>query len=134
MFLGSKNILEYILFKLSYCHTNRQRTVNMADSAKLLGSRVRELRKQKGLTQEQLGESSNIGAQYISLVEREGANVTLALAENIANGLQVELKDLFDFDHKANDEQLRTTLKNMIDSAEGEKLQQLHRIIKAVLI
>jgi len=106
----------------------------MADSAKLLGSRVRELRKQKGLTQEQLGESSNIGAQYISLVEREGANVTLALAENIANGLQVELKDLFDFDHKANDEQLRTTLKNMIDSAEGEKLQQLHRIIKAVLI
>jgi len=106
----------------------------MADSAKLLGSRIRELRKQKGLTQEQLGESSNIGAQYVSLVEREGANVTLALAENIANGLQVELKDLFDFEHKADDELLRTDLKAMIDSAEGERLQQLHRVIKAVLI
>lgn len=106
----------------------------MANSAKLLGSRIRELRKQKGLTQEQLGESSNIGAQYISLVEREGANVTLALAENIANGLQVELKALFDFDHKADDEQLRTDLKAMIDSAKGEKLQQLHRIVKTLLV
>jgi len=106
----------------------------MADSTKLLGSRIRELRKQKGLTQEQLGESSNIGAQCISLVEREGANVTLALAENIANGLQVDLKDLFDFDHKADDEQLRSNLKAMIDSAEGEKLQQLHRVVKDLLV
>jgi len=106
----------------------------MADSTKLLGLRIRELRKQKGLTQEQLGESSNVGAKYISQVEREGANVTLSLAENIATGLQVELKDLFDFDHKTNDERLRTNLKAVIDSAEGEKLQQLHRIIKAVMI
>ena len=106
----------------------------MADSTKLLGLRIRELRKQKGFTQEQLGEFSNVGAKYISQVEREGANVTLSLAESIATGLQVELKDLFDFDHKANDERLRTNLKAAIDSAEGEKLQQIHRIIKAVMV
>jgi len=127
-------LIQQVFIRKIHCHTSPQRTVIMADSTKLLGLRIRELRKQKGLTQEQLGESSNVGAKYISQVEREGANVTLSLAENIATGLQVELKDLFDFDHKTNDERLRTNLKAVIDSAEGEKLQQLHRIIKAVMI
>jgi len=106
----------------------------MADSTKLIGQRIKEIRKQKGLTQEQLGESSSVGAKYISQVEREGANLTLTLAENIASGLQVDLKDLFDFDHKADEKQLKADLKAMIESADEKQLQTLHRIIRAALV
>jgi len=60
--------------------------------------------------------------------------LTLTLAENIANGLQVNLKDLFDFDHKAEEKQLKADLKIMIESANGEHLQLLHRIIRSTLI
>jgi len=106
----------------------------MADTSKQLGQRIRELRKQKGLTQEQLGDSSGVGSKYISQVERTGANVTLGLAENIAGGLEVDLKDLFDFDHQAEDAKLRKELVGLVESADGEKLQTLHRVIKAVLV
>ncbi len=106
----------------------------MADTSEQLGKRIRELRKQKGLTQEQLGESSGVGSKYISQVERTGANVTLGLADNIAGGLEVELKDLFDFDHKAEDAKLRSELISLVESADGEKLQTLHRVIRAILI
>ncbi len=106
----------------------------MAKSSKQLGQRIRELRKQKGLTQEQLGESSGVGAKYISQVERTGANVTLSLAESIAGGLGVDLKDLFDFNHQVEDVKLRDELISMLESAEGEKLQTLHRVIRAILV
>lgn len=105
----------------------------MADSAQLIGKRIREIRKQKGMTQEQLGETANVGAKYISQVEREGANLTLAVAENIANGLKVDLKDLFNFDHHASDRQLKTELKELIDQAEGDELRTLYRMARAVL-
>lgn len=105
----------------------------MADSAKLIGKRIREIRKQKGMTQEQLGESANVGAKYISQVEREGANLTLAVAESIASGLEVDLKDLFDFDHNASDKQLKTELKALIDKTEGDELRTLYRMTRAVL-
>jgi transcriptional regulator with XRE-family HTH domain len=106
----------------------------MAKSSKQLGQRIRELRKQKGLTQEQLGDYSGVGAKYISQVERTGANVTLSLAESIAGGLGVDLKDLFDFNHNVEDIELRGELISMLESAEGEKLQTLHRVIRAILI
>lgn len=106
----------------------------MADTSKQLGQRIRELRKLKGLTQEQLGDSSGVGSKYISQVERTGANVTLALAENIAAGLHVDLKDLFDFDHKAEEKKLRDELTAMIQEADGEQLQTLHRVIRAILV
>lgn len=105
----------------------------MSDSAKQLGQRIRELRKQKKLTQEQLGEASNVGGKYISQVEREGANLTLTVAENIANGLGVDLQILFDFGHHTTDKQLKDELKAIIDKTEGDNLRAIHRMIRAIL-
>ena len=64
---------------------------------KVLGKRIAELRKAKGLTQEQLAEKSGYSVEFVSLVERGVNAPAVAGFEKIAKVLGVEVKDLFDF-------------------------------------
>jgi transcriptional regulator with XRE-family HTH domain len=65
--------------------------------AKALGKRVAELRKARGLTQEELAERSGYSVEFISLVERGVNAPAVAGLEKIAKALKVPIKDLFDF-------------------------------------
>jgi transcriptional regulator with XRE-family HTH domain len=59
------------------------------------GEKVRELRKEKGLSQEELSYKSDLHRTYIGMIERAEKNITLANIEKIAKGLNVDLKELF---------------------------------------
>ncbi len=61
------------------------------------GQRIKELRKQKDLTQEKLAEKSKLHYTYIGVVERGGKNISLKNIEKIAHALGVKLSELFDF-------------------------------------
>lgn len=58
------------------------------------GNRVREIRIQKGLSQEQLAHLANVHRTYIGMIERAEKNITLINIQKIANGLSVNLIDL----------------------------------------
>jgi transcriptional regulator with XRE-family HTH domain len=62
----------------------------------LFGEKVRELRKERGLSQEELSYKSDLHRTYIGMIERAEKNITLANIEKIAKALNVHLKDLFD--------------------------------------
>lgn len=64
---------------------------------KKFGIRVRELRKNLGLSQEELGFKSNIHRTYIGAVERGEQNVSLDNIGRLAKHLKVSLTDLFKF-------------------------------------
>lgn len=64
---------------------------------KKFGNRVRELRKNLGLSQEELGFKSNIHRTYIGAVERGEQNVSLDNIGRIAKQLKVSLTELFKF-------------------------------------
>lgn len=66
------------------------------------GSTVRNLRIQKGLSQEQLAHISDVHRTYIGMVERAEKNVTLTSIQKIAFGLGVSIKDLFKDDRGTN--------------------------------
>jgi transcriptional regulator with XRE-family HTH domain len=59
------------------------------------GEKVRELRKEKGLSQEELSYKSDLHRTYIGMIERAEKNITLVNIEKIAKGLNIELKDFF---------------------------------------
>jgi transcriptional regulator with XRE-family HTH domain len=61
----------------------------------LFGEKVRELRKEKGLSQEELSYKSDLHRTYIGMIERAEKNITLVNIEKIAKALNVELKDFF---------------------------------------
>jgi transcriptional regulator with XRE-family HTH domain len=64
--------------------------------AQRLGSCVRELRVQKGMSQVEFGERCGFYQTYLSRIERGQANPTLNAIEVIANGLGMTVFDLFD--------------------------------------
>lgn len=65
------------------------------DIKKEIGARIRQLRKEKGLSQENLAERAHLHPTYISSVERGERNVSLDSIKKIADGLNVKIKDLF---------------------------------------
>lgn len=58
------------------------------------GQKVKELRIQKQLSQEQLAHLANVHRTYIGMIERAEKNITLINIEKIAKALEVEIKDL----------------------------------------
>ncbi len=59
------------------------------------GNRVRELRTNKNLSQEQLANLANLHRTYIGMIERAEKNITLVNIEKIVNALNIEIKDFF---------------------------------------
>jgi transcriptional regulator with XRE-family HTH domain len=64
------------------------------------GDRVRKLRKEKGLSQEELSFKSDLHRTYIGMIERAEKNITLVNIEKIANAFNLSIDQLMDFDGK----------------------------------
>lgn len=73
----------------------------MTDIRSLVGSRIRESRKAKGLSQDQLAELCGFHYSYIGGVERGERNISLENLAKIADALGVEPKSFFEFDPPA---------------------------------
>jgi len=59
------------------------------------GNRVRDLRKQTGISQEELAFRAGLHRTYIGMIERAEKNITLVNIEKISKALKVEIKDIF---------------------------------------
>ena len=60
-----------------------------------LGMRIRYLRKQKGMSQEDLALEAGVNKNYLSDLERGERNPTVVIVEKIASALEVDLSTLF---------------------------------------
>ncbi len=58
---------------------------------------MRYIRIASGMSQEAFADKCGLDRTYISGIERGVRNPTLEVINVIASGLQIELKDLFDF-------------------------------------
>ncbi|TSC87303.1 MAG: DNA-binding protein [Microgenomates group bacterium Gr01-1014_16] len=67
----------------------------MIDIKRKYGKRLRQLRKAKGLSQEELAFRSGLHRTYVSDLERGTRNVSLENIEKIAKVLGLELSELF---------------------------------------
>lgn len=59
-----------------------------------LGNRIRELRKQKGFSQEELAYRADLHRTYIGMIERAEKNITLLNVDKIAKALDIEIYEL----------------------------------------
>lgn len=59
------------------------------------GQNVRKIRKEKGLSQEQLAFNSNLHRTYIGMIERAEKNITLLSIVKIAKALDINITELF---------------------------------------
>lgn len=103
----------------------------MKTTKELLGARIKELRKLRNMTQEKLAAKIDVDPKYVSFVEVGRSSPSLEAMEKIAQALDVEIKDLFEFSHH----ETRTTSveqrDEMLNDISGEQLKIIHRIVKA---
>jgi transcriptional regulator with XRE-family HTH domain len=64
------------------------------DIKEKFGQRVKSLRKEKGMSQEELAEKSGLNRPYISAIEQGKRNVSLEVMEKLAEAMGVIIKDL----------------------------------------
>lgn len=106
----------------------------MKDIQKLFGMRVKELRKQSGLSQEELAEKADTSSKYISRIEMGQHFPSIETHARLANALNVELKDFFEFAHKApGQKELKEILNSLLKETDEEKIRLIVKVAKAIV-
>ena len=100
---------------------------------KLIGKRLKELRRSKLLSQEQLAEKADINAKYLSRMERGTENPTLDMLIKLSNALEVEMWEMFDFGHVVSQRELKQTIQNFSRTADEPALRLALKILRAVV-
>lgn len=76
----------------------------MSTLEKRFGKRIRDLRKAKGISQEDLAFKSGMHRTYLGGIERGERNPCLKNIGAIAKALEIELFELFDFKRPIEDD------------------------------
>ena len=103
------------------------------DEKRLIGLRIKELRKSKGLSQEELAERAETSPNYLSRMERGTENPTLDMLIKLANALEVEMWEMFDFGHEVSLKELRETMSSFLKELDDEKLRMAVKLLRAVV-
>jgi len=105
------------------------------NTKQLLGARIKELRKLRNFSQEELAEKVGIASKHLSRIEVGKSFPSLDTLEKLATALNLELKDFFEFSHLLNTrEKLKENIVKLLNEADDEKLRLLMKIIKAILV
>ena len=97
-----------------------------------LGQRLKELRAARDMSQEQLAERAGVNVTYLSSVERAKENPTLDMLEKLADALEVELVELFNFTWLGmNERELKKKIKSMVDTSDLDGLRDLLAMMKS---
>ena len=97
------------------------------DNKKLLGKRIKELRKNAGYTQEKLAELIDIETSSLSGIESGRHFPSLPTIEKIAIKLNVELKALFDFNHLQSYDKMKADIVNNINRLDEHTITFIYK-------
>lgn len=102
------------------------------ETKELLGLKIKELRKQKKLTQEKLAEILDLDIGYISKLEVGRNFPTIGTLERIANALEVELYELFQFTLVKNSD-FKSEIIDIYEKLNKEKQYTLYRVARDLI-
>ncbi len=97
-----------------------------------LGSKIQIIREKRGLTQEELGDRAGLNAKYVSSIERGQKNATIKTLVKIANGLGIELYELFLFAEEPDSEKaVKAGINAMLKESDAKTLTLCLHFLKA---
>lgn len=98
-----------------------------------LGKRIKELRKKSSLSQDQVAEQAGISGKYLGEVERGEVNVSVIILSKITLVFGVSMNDILTFDHLSTREDMESELFKIINTADEKSIQQIYRIVNAII-
>jgi transcriptional regulator with XRE-family HTH domain len=108
----------------------------VSELAITIGEKIRNLRLQRGISQEQLGEMADLHRTYIGQMERGEANITLQALEKVTGALGLTVTQLFRFvnpeEHTSENPTL-TQIINAIQSRSSKDQLALLNVLNTIL-
>lgn len=99
-----------------------------------VGERIRELRQERALSQEQLAHIAEITPAYLGQVERGMKNVTVFVLEKICTALNISLSDFFcdETVDMTPDDEIHLQILQQLKGKTYEEKQAILKIIKII--
>ena len=105
----------------------------MEDILRQFGDRVRNLRKAKRLTQEELAEKADLHYTYIGGIERGEKNLSLKNIEKIANAFEINIRELFNYQNSETNKAVSSII-NAINDLLTDKDSNTLGLIRKLII
>ncbi|MEK3721968.1 helix-turn-helix domain-containing protein [Paenibacillus sp. FSL H8-0034] len=109
----------------------------MSKISKHVGIQIRNFRKNRGLTQEQLGELVHLPQSYIGGIERGEKNISLETLERIIETLRIDPSDLFSgynfTDSQYEKSKLLDSIHVFLESCSHKELILIKKLIQVVV-
>ncbi|WP_239616290.1 helix-turn-helix domain-containing protein [Cohnella mopanensis] len=100
---------------------------------KLVGQRIRTLRKEREMSQELLGEKGGFHYSYIGQIERGEKNISLLNLAKIASALDVSLSQLFTYvDEEEKRTETEADLQEILSTLRYQKPDQVRMVRNVV--
>ncbi len=99
----------------------------------LLGERIRELRKSRGLTQEQFAELIEVEQKHVSRIELGKSFPTIERLDKIAQALQVPLRNIFDFGHLTDPDTRAISIEEMLKQLNEENQIIAYKVFNGIV-
>ena len=96
---------------------------------KHFGARIKELRENRGLNQEQLAEIIGLESRHIIRIETGKSFTTIENIAKIADALNVNIDTLFKFRHKNSRDILIKEINNYLYSADDSRIETAFKLI-----
>lgn len=105
----------------------------MEDVKKLIGVRIRQLRRERKLSQEDLGYKSDLHYTHIGAIERGEKNWSIDTLVKVAKGLKVTVNDLLVLPSKPEDiKKLKKILTTEINECSPEALKIFSDVVSGI--
>lgn len=112
----------------------RTETLDHAQFLRNLGQIIRQTRRQKKLTQEDVGELAGVNAKYLGEVELGKANPTVVFLMKVSSTLTLEMSDLFLGCQSPREEDVLIfgEIMAILRRIDQQNLQKIHKVIKLI--
>ncbi len=98
---------------------------------RILGEKIKEIRKKRKITQAELAELINVDSKYISRIETSNGTPSLEVVENIAGALNVEIKELFDVSCLKTKKELDAEICEMLKNIDIKETRIIYALVNA---
>lgn len=100
------------------------------DSCKIMfGKRLKELRKSKNLTQEKLAEMVGFEPNHLTKIEGGKHFPQPEKLELLARVFDIQIKDLFDYEHKISKQSLKQKISDWLNEANQAEIEYIYKTI-----
>lgn len=102
------------------------------DTKKLLGQRIRQMRRKNDLSQENLAELLGLDPNSISRIECGVHYPSMDTLEKLTKTLNVDMHDMFQIKEESAEE-MRAFVMRLVSEVDDEKLVKIVRVIKLLV-